>query len=401
MREDIIVVNPAGLDRGGSETLGRQFAELLDCPVVFRLRPKEDYEESGRTHYFRENEDLDRYNPKLAIINLFDIRNGWFASKSPEDFMQYFKDRGIITVFVFCIRSNMAKAIIKGNEHLIKNSDYVLYYSDSLQEEMESLNKNAIKTDINIFNFNESMIPLKFEDRLRIVTTAGRVEAIKALPRFFRNLKSNINDNIYKDVYFIHQGARFKESLETKKISGPLGLIQLLCDGDLKTKEINKSFNCIEKEFELSDRLEHNKINMLLPYDKENIKDIWPRLLVNIYPVLGKIKADNGSKKEKNYIDRHKGYWDKSMEYAQLEMIDYGTPVLFSKEFLENYEYGQELLDLDFYYECYEDIPDALSKTINDKDKYEYIANSQKEIMMKAQEDINNKFKTLIEDLTK
>ena len=400
MRDDIIVVNPAGLDKGGSETLGRQFAELLDCPVVFRLRPKEDYEESGRVHYFRENEDLDRYNPKLAIINLFDVRKNWFVSKKPEDFVQYFKDRNIKTAFVYCIRSNQARAVLEGNRYLIENCDYVLYYSDSLEDIIEPLNKNTIKTDINIYNFHEDIKPLPLSKRSKIVTTSGRPESIKALPRFLKNLKENISNDIFKELYFVHQGASFKYS-RSGKISGAMSIVNLLYNNDLKNKVLDPAFNPVEKEFELTDKLQHNKINLFQQYNKDNTKDIWPKMLVNIYPALGKIKADDGSKKEERYINRHKKYWSKAMEYVQLEMIDYGVPVLFSKEFLKTYEFGKDLLELDFSYEFYEDIPDILSDILKDKDKYEHIVTKQKEIMTRAQEEINNNFKELINDLAK
>lgn len=400
MRDDIIVINPSGLDKGGSETLGRQFAELLDCPVIFRLRPKEDYKESGRVRYFRENEDLDRYNPKLAIINLFDINQGWFASKRPEDFIQYFKDRNIKTVFIYCVRNDRSKAVLEKNRCLIKNCDYVLYYSDSLKNIIEPLNKNAIRTDINVYSFHEEIEPLSLSERCNIVTTSGRLEAFKALPRFLENLKENISNDVFKDVYFVHQGGVFKTS-KSGHISGSLSLVNILHNNNLKDKILDNRFNCVEKEFRLTDKLQYNKINLFLQYSKDNIKDIWPKLLVNIYPVLGKIKADNGSKKEERYINAHKEYWSKAMEYVQLEMIDYGTPVLFSKEFLRTYEFGQDLLELDFNYECYEDIPDILSNIIKDKDKYEYITKTQKEIMIRIQKQLNDNFVELINDLAK
>lgn len=274
----------------------------------------------------------------------------------------------------------------------LKNYGLVFDCYFSINPNISDIVDNYVYLNVNAFTFSDRKV-LSVYDRQRIVLTAGRVEGFKGVLSYFHAVDTKF---LKSDYFYIHEGARFAFN-KSGTISTPPQLLTLF-----DTAQIPKQ---LKPEFVFKKYGESPDAHKLTIYPSYNLDSInrWSNYYAGICCILGsknrcrKINNLVDSRwviddvRENNAIMRKSKIWNFAVEYANLEMIDVGLPVLFSRKYSEILDFHEESL----IYDSFSNIPDKLdSLCVN----YEDIRKRQYDIFSGRQTIVNENIKKVFTD---
>lgn len=380
------IVNVVGFDGGGISKLGIEYSKL------------------GFDVYFKDAVQPLQFKPKnfanVRFYNTIDELSGKLKNYDRIIFLTFYDNDLDNTV------SNLAT--LRTN---LLNSEFCYLYCDRnidrllrLQESLKkynlkfdhyfSINPNIsnIVTNYTHLNVNAFMFsPIKSysnDCRQNIILTAGRVEGFKGVLSYFHSVDEKF---LKSDYFYIHEGARFNFN-KSGTISAPPQLLTLF--DTTKTPKQPKSEFVFKVYGELP---ESHKLTIYPSYSIDDISR-WANYYAGICCILGSksmcrnIRNFVGStwiaddSRENNLLTKKSKLWNTAIEYANLEMLDAGLPVLFSRKYSEIIDFTDEFL----IYNSFSEIPIKIEEL---KSNYDNIRRNQREFFVNRWSAVNENIK--------
>ena len=122
---------------------------------------------------------------------------------------------------------------------------------------------------------------------------------------------------------------------------------------------------------------------------------VYSKIGIAVCPSLAKEYSEH-LKKDDNYIIKNQKYWEIGMEYSNYELIDYGIPVMFSRDYCNTYD--KTMID-EFPELIYDNLEDCLQYVQENYDKLQESAYKQKEWLTNRVKQVNDNFGKMLEEL--
>jgi len=204
--------------------------------------------------------------------------------------------------------------------------------------------------DLNFFDYEKQLY------KNQITTETKKLNKISYIGRFanFKGynyyLNAFIDGKLPKDYIYTCEGGWYTGNNE--KFGSTIGVLSVLCDGDLKNKKL--------------------KPNLYLHEDYKSYEEIKDKTLMHIFPKYEQEEMVNRLKKTKYVLfpyrlsNRGKFSFTKSLEYTMLECIASGVPAITTKTFGEEFEInGRPLIEQDcglIFFDGFEEIGKQLKR---------------------------------------
>lgn len=381
---NVCIVNDVGFDGGGIAKLGIEYSKLgfdvyfKDTTLPLQIRPNK----TATVRFYANEDDL------IGIISKYDrvIFLTFYDNDLDSKVATLLKLRLALPSVEFCYlycdrRVDRLLLLLKFMEKYNVKFDY--YFS--INPNILSIVPNCIYLNVNAFTFSKSDFNSR---RKNIVLTAGRVEGFKGTLSYFNNIDS---DFLHSDFYYVHEGARFNFN-KSGTISSPPQL--LMCfDTTVKPKKLRPEF-AFKRYGELP---EFDKLTIYPSYSVDDINR-WSNYYAGICCILGSKSSCKNIKnlignnwivedsRENSLLTKKAKIWGSAVEYANLEMIDCGLPVLFSRKYSEIIDFHEDAL----IYNSFSQIPDKLDGL---KVNYFTIQQKQHDLFVDRQHTINAQIK--------
>ncbi len=377
-----IIIN-TGFDGGGSTTLGYEF-DKIGLDVFFRDITKiKNTKTSNIYKTYKSNEELvkllatyEKVIFSLLAVSLNDTDKAFDVVLQVKRAYPHMK-----ICYLNCARlEKLFQEVLRVSALHGFSFDRVYSIADNAKQYYDKVTPMLI----NAYTFREKLIEC---EKQPIVFSAGRVEAVKGTTQYFQNFSEEFKKDEY---YYIHEGATFNFT-KTNGISCPPQLLSLFETG-ISPKQPKESYRfCNYGELPMID-----KLNIYSSYSKDDI-DRWSTYYAGICTILGSVSKQSSSlftndiicanKTENNRLHKRRDIWGGSLEYANIEMIDMGIPVLLSRMYASIVGFTDEYL----IYDCFSDIPRKVKELEN---HYDEVRLSQRAWLVNKQDRIN---KSIIE----
>ena len=181
--------------------------------------------------------------------------------------------------------------------------------------DIQSLDKMS-QIDINLYNF-DSRDPVKLQDRNNYISYIGRITTFKGAHKMIDWYEQGL---FPKGYIYNMQGADFKYNRETNQVSG--GWTELYHLSNFGKDGSHNKRDCIElyDDYSSYNNQDENKLHIFPNYKIDEMKE---RVRHNRYVFMP--HRYNASRGKDNFYT--------GLEYATLEVIDMGTPVIFIDTF--------------------------------------------------------------------
>ena len=380
-----VIINSVGFDGGGISKLGIEYSKLgfdvyfKNVVLPLQFRPNK----IANIKFYDDLENL------ISIVSKYDrvIFLTFYDNNLDNIVMSLSKLRLALPDVEFCYlycdrRTDRLVLLLK----FLEKYDVKFDYYFSINHNSLSIVPNCKYLNVNAFTFSSAR---SFSNnRKDIILTAGRVEGFKGTLSYFSNIDRNF---LSSNFYYIHEGARFNFN-KSGTISLPPQL--LMCfDTTVRPKKLKSEF--VFKSY--GELPEFNKLTIYPSYSVDDI-DRWSTYYAGICCILGSksicrnVRSFVGSKwvvddkKENTLLVRKSKIWSDAVEYANLEMIDVGLPVLFSRKYSEIIDFHDDRL----IYDSFSDIPNKLDALRN---YYDNAMEKQYDIFKEKQTVINETIK--------
>lgn len=381
-----VIVNAVGFDGGGISKLGIEYSKLgFDVYFKNKILPLQ----------FRPNRisNVKFYNDIDTLINILSeyervIFLTFYDNDLDSIVPSLSKLRNNLPNLEFCYlycdrRVDRLVLLLEVLEKYNVTFDY--YFS--INPNILSIVSNCTFLNVNAFTFS----PFRFNNiRKNVVLTAGRIEGFKGTLSYFGSIDKEF---LNSDFYYIHEGARFNFN-KSGNISSPPQLLTCF-DMTTKPKKLKPEFS-----FKLYDELpEFDKLTI---YPSYSIDDIgrWSDYYAGICCILGSrstcrnVQSFIGTrwvvddKKEETLLIKKSKIWSDAVEYVNLEMINAGLPVLFSRKYSELIDFHDDRL----IYNSFSSIPNKLEAL---RDYYEDVIEKQYNVFNEKQIVVNETIKRI------
>lgn len=331
------IIIPTGFDGGGSTTLGYQFHKIGLDVYFNNVVAHNQYRSQLDVNLYNSTEELIEIlkDYEKVIFSLLAVRG-----KDLGDSINILSDIKIALpnlkiCYLNCGRKiGMLEDIIKDSPI---NFDWIYSISPA-----DTICNNSSYLDINAYTFRDEFISV---EKSPIIFTAGRVESVKGIIRYFNSFTDSFKND---DYFYIHEGANFSFN-KNGSVSTPLQMLTLKNNPNVVFKNYGDSANI-------------DKLNVYPSYNIDDIEKRWSTYYAGVCCILGSKSTqvsslfdDSISCKDpkETALLRRQPQWS-GLEYTNIEMIDVGVPVLFSKM------YAQQVLGFDYeplIYDRFEQIP--------------------------------------------
>ena len=381
MKNTAIIIN-TGFDDGGSTTLGLEYHKLgLDVyfrnymnPSMYRsqYKPTEKYKT-----YDIESDLLNiakNYN-RLIFGHLSTHYTNINCYKILSEIKKTYPNLEICTLY--CDRKYRTLKTLLPKLKETYNFEFDKFFTFIPGVKQDYPEKTEL-LDINAYSFPNTMFK---EERQNIILTSGRVEGYKGLLRYM----SSFNDNMFIDGFnYIHQGAK----ISIKPNGSYVVTVQLLSLFDRTKKPMELIYPIAIKNY--GEPPENNKLTIYPAYNRENITE-WSNYFCSVSCILGtksRWEDQQGKRnREQTLIKNTKSYWKYGIEYADIEKIAMGVPMLISINYAELLGFTQKELIYNSFY----DIPQLVQNLYKDKNLYKESYFKQLEFFKNRQIEVNNK----------
>ncbi len=384
MNKRIAIINPVGFEGGGATTLCLEYAKL-GIDVWFRdytFTWQERLSLENHVHVYKSKEELfelAKNNDRLLFVNL------WFGKTMPESVLDDIVDirklyPHVELCYIHCSRRllDLYKLLPVCNRH-----NFMFDYIYSLNKSIYEFNYcNSVLMNINAYTLPKYN-PVALSDRQKVIFTAGRVEAYKGFLRYFNSIDSEFVQQ-FGDYIYLHEGAKFSWHKKDNGISCPPQMLSIF--------DMSQSPKVLKPQFTLKNYgevPERYKYNIYPSYNVQDIQSRWSHYFAGVCCALGtkstcvKNKSLLCSKSwiisdvaERKSIERTSLLWSDAMEYADLEKMSFGIPLLFSRTHSQIIGFTDERL----IYNSFGDIPKKVRALENYYDdarikQYEWLVN--------------------------
>ena len=405
---DVVWIGHDGYDNGGSATLGIEFNKILGIKTLFRDKERKEGKISTYKNIDDLKEILNNIKPKIILFYLAPTKD-FYEYKDFFDVIFEFQNKfNTKIIAIDCTRKGVL--IIKNDLQIQKDFksffkykfDYIWSFSGESRKYWEQFTKEYKLIDINLYSLTNN----KIKDRENNIGYIARFHAVKGINKLIKSFESTD----YVDVKhpYIYIGNDHEPSIwnSKQKIAGPIYVVNQYA----KSMKDKTPKDCYSLKGSISETVECNKINIYPRYNFHEKEEVFRKIGIAICPTLTREKKkeikDNKSlfpdlsnlKKDKDdkYIEKNKKYWTYAMEYVNYEFIDYGIPVMFSRDYCLTYD--PEMINI-FPELIYDNLEDCLIYCQNNYEKLLKSAPKQKEWLRNKLDSINNIVKKELEEL--
>ena len=379
------IIAETGFDGGGTTKLGIEYSKL-GLPVYFRntiqpLQFKPD--DVGNIKLYESDSEL--FDIATKYERLIFLPLALYDRNLTPELHKLIKirsnNRNVELCYLFCNRkSNRVEALL----NLCNENKFVFDHYFSISPSLSKYVENCTYLNINAFTFF-NYPDISKECRKPIIFSAGRVESVKGTTAYFQS----INDKFLSDdYYYIHEGAKYSFN-KNGNVSVSPQLFSLF-DMNSKPKKLQYNYRFLSYE----DFPSIDKLNIYPSYKLDDALSRWSTYYLGICCILGsssvcrKVKSlfgysfitDDASENER--LNRNSRIWNDALEYADIEKISVGVPVLFSRKYAEKLNFLDERL----IYDSFSEIPDKAHSLNN---YYEDCRNNQYNFFKDRQLNIN------------
>ena len=409
--KDVCYIGDTGFDSGGSASLGIWFHRVFNIPLYFKGDNSHLETVNMYSNYDELYNMLEIKQPKLMII--FPNITGKPITQKTYDFMNA----------LYKIREKFDSKIVmldctrKGFTYKNKTDNANKEFSDcfqfdaiwSISKADEERYKGSYKEykylDINIYQLGNKIL----ENRDRTIGYVTRFVAMKGINR----LLTEMTKSTYGNIPYIYLGNdHTPQSLDGKGMRGvPMTVVSFYTS----FPENKHPKDCFSMKLSLDDSIVDDKVNIYPRYTIDNIEQVFSKVGLAICPTLARQHSKNIStslnmpdwwnitnddntqiKRDDTYIKRNKDWWGIAMEYVNYEFIDYGIPVMFSRDYCETYD--KTMID-SFPELIYNNIEDCLVYCQDNYDNLQQYAIKQREWLSGKLESINKNIEQEIVNL--
>lgn len=377
----VAVINAFGFESGGMTTLCFYYNKLgIDVYIKDIVRPlKYKTLPAGAFVYSKDDELLDIAKCYERLIFLPPAyKSDYKTGKYEKAFYPIFKIKkyypDIQLCYLYCSRG--ADDFVQYLLPTLENNQFEFDYYFSISTELIGIKDNIVAFDINAFMFTDSL-PVDFESKENVILTAGRVEGFKGVVKYLGSL---VPDN--KFIY-VHEGAGY--SFNKTGVSVPPQLLSMKKDPRFSFKDYTESPTL-------------DTINIYPTYKLDDIYNRWPKYFAGVccimgtnhkytktIDLLGNVRWSVTNSAEDTLIKKQSNLWGIcGLEYANLEMINLGLPVLFSRGYSILLGFNDDRL----IYDNFSEIPDKLY-AITNENTYIDCVQYQRQFFEKKQAAIN------------
>lgn len=400
MNRRVAIVNPVGFDRGGATTLCMQYTKL-GFDVLFNIAHPLDatllpmYQDNPGVHMYKSTHELltlvDKYD-RLLFFNL------WYGTTSvPDDVLadilliaKTFPDKELCYIHCFRKIDDLHKLL-----PICQNNNFMFKHIFSLNPLAKTV---AGLCQVTVMDMNAVSLPIydpvPLSERQPVIFSAGRTEAFKNTTKYLQS----IDDNFLKAVdgfICLHDGAGFTFHKTDEGVSCQPQLLSLF---DLSNGKTLKPQYVMKHYDELP---EPSKFNLYPAYTIYDIQNRWKFFYAGVCCILGTISGYSRigllnrytivDSRERTLTTKKAQNWNSSLEYADIEKILFGVPVLFSRMYSEIIGFNDESL----IYNSFSDIPMKVKALSGNYDK---IRSNQYEWLITK---IKHTNKNIVEQFTK
>lgn len=387
------IIVETGFDGGGTTKLGIEYSKL-GLPVYFRdtvqpLQFKPD--DIGNIKLY--NSDLELFDIANKYDRLIFLPLTLYDRNLAQSLHKLLKirsyNRNVELCYLFCNRkSTRIKALLD----LCNDNNFAFDHYFSISKSLMDYVKNCTYLNINAFTFSD-YTNISMDNRKPIIFSAGRVESVKGTTSYFQSINEKF---LSDDYYYIHEGAKYSFN-KNGNVSVSPQLFSLF-DMSSKPKKLRPSY----KFLSYGESPSIDKLNIYPSYKLDDALHRWSNYYLGVCCILGsnsvcrKVKslfgysfiADDLIENEK--LDKNSIIWNDVLEYADIEKISVGVPVIFSRKYAKKLNFLDERL----IYDSFSEIPD---KAHSLKTYYEDCRNNQYNFFKDKQLNIN---KRIIEKFT-
>ena len=392
MDKRVAIIVPVGFDGGGITTLGIQYSKI-GLPVYFKdkIQPLQfkPTESSSLTHSYSSLNEL------FEIASCFDRL--LFLPFTLKD-----EELDVAMECAFQVREKFGKDLELCYIHCSRKVDHVhrllnccdrhgfkfdhIFSISPLIRTITTVSTSYL--NINAYTFPKLSNVIYERDRQHIVFSASRVEALKGTIAWFTSITPEFFDSA-GDFCYLHEGAKFSFHKSDTGVSTTPHLLTLF-DTTVKPKRLKPQY--VFKRY--GECPEINKFNI---YPSYNLDDIYTRWITNyagICCILGtksickcvssllETKYVVSDRLENRRIQANIPIWGDALEYADMEKIALGIPVLFSRKYAEIIGFTDEHL----IYDSFVLIPKVVSEL---HDHYDRCVKEQRMWLVNRQKHVN------------
>lgn len=233
------------------------------------------------------------------------------------------------------------------------------------------------------------------------------MKLLKGVVKFIRSLEKTDYSNVEHPYVYLGNDHDVK-ALESKGIvSGVIYVVNQFAKS-IKDKTPKEPYSM---KYSVSEPVEKGKINIYPRYNFHEKEEVFRKVGVAICPTLSRetrkevkspisLFSNLSIEKDKDdkYIEKNRSVWIEAMEYVNYEFIDYGIPVMFSRDYCLVYD--STMIEA-FPELIYDNLEDCFTYCQENYEKILKSAPKQKEWLRNKLLDINNKVKEELEYILK
>ena len=243
--------------------------------------------------------------------------------------------------------------------------------------------KGYKKVDFNIYTLKDKTI----ENRERTIGYCSRVASFKGSTRLLRQMVAKLE---LAEIPYIYAGVHYNvKRLQNKAVfGGGLDILGIF----MKDSKLKEGYAPII-DYSLPPQVGKCSLYPRFTFQEQDI--VYSKIGVAICPTLAREYSEH-LKKDDNYIIKNQKYWEIGMEYSNYELIDYGIPVMFSRDYCNTYD---KTMIEEFPELVYDNIEDCLQYVQENYDKLQESTYKQKEWLVKRVEQVNDNLSKLLKEL--
>ena len=405
----IVWIGEDGYDNGGSATLGIEFKQNLKIKTLFR--GEESKNKSNVLMYNNKDELsqlLSEIKPEIILFHMAFTPKYKEHSDVFEVIFNYQKEYKTKIILIDCSRRGH---LFNKSENLLLEefSQFFKWKFDAIwgitglsENKWKKFAKDYKTIDVNAHLVKEGEI---IENREKTIGYISRFQNFKGINRLIDSFeKTKLEEQKYSYIY-IGNDHDLSVLNRNGKISGPIYIVSHFA----KSLKDKMPKDCFSMKSSLDDSITSDKINIYPRYNFNEKEDVFRKVGVAICPTLARMRKKEDKEsfslfpnlikikdEDDKYIEKNKKYWINAMEYVNYEFIDYGIPVMFSRDYCLTYD--PEMINI-FPELIYDNLEDCL---IYCQDNYEKLLKSapkQKEWLRNKLHSINNIVKKELEDI--
>ena len=367
--KDVCWIGDTGFDGGGSASLGIYFHKIFKMPLYFKGTNQLIDTVTMYNTYDELYSLLKEQRPKVIIL-FPDISSKVISTK-------HYKLGNVVNtiksefesklVLIDCTRkgNNLKDQTVEGIQKLgdCFDIDEIWSINEINRERYKDICKDYKCLDINLYCSEN----IQLTDRERTIGYPTRFVAMKGVLRLLNSMQRQSTKIPY---VYLGNDHTVKALKEKGTVGGPMQVVQMF--SNYPENKIPK--DCFSMKCSVDEPIVEDKINIYPRYNVDDKLKVFSKIGIAVCPSLAKEYSEN-NKKDNSYIEKNKKYWYHAMEYVNYELIDYGIPVMFSRDYCNTYD--KTMID-EFPELVYDNLEDCLQYVQKNYDKLQESAYKQK-----------------------